>query len=99
MSMQAVAVMKLNDEFLAVRGGLTTGHWSEREAEIVGSRLEAEISGVFIQTMSLAVREAFSSFRTVTVSEYFAQALGDNGRTLRQYKADPLVSGDFSEVE
>lgn len=99
MSTQAVAVMKLNDEFLAVRGGLTTGHWSEREAETVGSRLESEISGEFVQVMSLAVREVFPSVRIVTVSEYFTRALGDNDRTLRQYKADPLVSGDFSGVE
>lgn len=99
MNAQAVAVMKLNNEFLAVRGGLTTGHWSEREAEIVGSRLEAEISGEFIQVMSLVVREVFPSVRVVTVSEYFTQALGDDDRTLRQYNADPLVSGDFSEME
>lgn len=90
----AVAIMKLNGRFFAVRGGLTTGHWSAREAEIVGERLQAEVAGVFVETLSMELWRV--TYRTATgpisVQEYFVRATQDPAHDLRQYKNDPLVT-------
>lgn len=97
-----VTVMAYDGQFIAVRGGLTTGHWTDRESRVVGQRLEAEIGGRFVEGILLSTwhRMCATNHATteVTVAEYFQILLRDDGRTLAQYKADPLVTGQGLEV-
>lgn len=100
-----VAVMSVDGKFVAVRGGRTTGQWSEREAFICGDRLAAEISGQFVIVLlsglwaRYANPEAALVRDAVTVREYIILTVPDPDHTLRQYKADPLVSGTKKEVK
>lgn len=91
--------------YVAVRGGLTTGHWSEREAAIVGQRLADEISGHYSGVLQAGVWEAFanpacSQQALMTVRDFFVATLDDDeaDRTIEQYKSDPLVTGTGLEV-
>lgn len=105
-----VAVMEIrrpdgSDWYVGVRGGQTTGHWSEREAGIVGERLQNEIAGRYCGILMVGTWEAWANPRLstpgpVTVAEYFALTLAgqDPDRTTEQYKTDPLVTGVGLEV-
>jgi hypothetical protein len=107
-----VAVMEIRNNqpgspfehwYVAVRGGLTTGHWSEREAMHVGARLQAEVSGRCIGTLMVGVWQAWanpvrSAPEPVTVQDCFRLTLDSPDHALGQYKNDPLVTGQELEV-
>lgn len=104
-----VAIMEIKlvdgkDWYVGVRGGRTTGHWSDDESKIVGKRLEAEISGRYCGSLMVGTWVAFANPRLsmpepVTVAEYFGMTLGTKAaRTAEQYKTDPLVTGTGLEV-
>jgi hypothetical protein len=97
---ESVAIMKLNKAFFAVRGGLSTGHWSPREAVIVGQRLQAEVAGQLIETTTLEGwrRTYGNGIGLISVQEYFVRATQDPDHDLRAYKNDPLVTGEGLEV-
>lgn len=105
-----VAVMEIKlasgkDWYVGVRGGRTTGHWSDGESTIVGRRLEAEVSGRYCGSLMVGTWVAWANPKLsmpepVTVAEYFALVLGgaESTRVLEQYKSDPLVTGTGLEV-
>lgn len=93
-----VAVMMVDQRLYAIRGAEKIGPFTASQADEVGNRLQNEIAGTFIRAFPAEKYRSWeeSGNRVISAAKYIEMAGG--GRALRQYKADPLVTGPTTEV-
>jgi hypothetical protein len=86
-----VAVMVLRQQIYAIRGAEAIGPFTALQATEVGNRLQNEIAGTCVRVCPAEnyTPSEVPLRRVISAAEYIKLAGGD--RTLRQYKADPLV--------